>query len=231
MLRRLTEVDRDLLTGDVAAVAQWLLGCHLYRSPDGRQRPDAGGIIVETEAYRGKGDSAAHSARGKTRSNASMFGVAGTWYVYPIHSRYCVNLVTGEPNVGEAVLIRAIEPTLGIDAMARRRQTDHPRRLTSGPGMVCEALAIDRAFDGIDALSAEASLWIETDETPRSFDVVSSPRIGVTSAKALRLRYFVDGNRYVSGRALDHNLPRRGQLSNCVAKWQLGLSRNRKFTS
>lgn len=184
----------------VELVARELLGRILiHDSPAGR----TSGRIVETEAYLATGDSACHSARGRTKRNASMFGPPGRAYVYAIHSRWCFNVVTEPEEVPSAVLIRALEPLIGIPLMQQRRQREKLLELTRGPGRLCQALAIDRALDGCDLTLGE-TLWIEDPpaELPLPTEIGISPRIGVTSAHELLLRYYVRGNKYVSGKRL-----------------------------
>lgn len=179
-------------------VARELLGKWLVR----RDRTGlCAGVIVETEAYLAQGDSACHAFRGRSRKNATMFGPAGRLYVYAIHSRYCLNAVTERRGVPSAVLIRALEPTLGIGSMEQRRGTDQPRDLTRGPGRLCEALEVDRRLDGWN-LTRGDRIWIATPiEPPSNLAVGRSTRIGVTSAGDLPLRFFLVGNRHVSGPA------------------------------
>ncbi len=158
------------------------------------------GRIVETEAYLSEGDDACHASRGRKRRNATMFGPPGRAYVYSIHARYCLNAVTEAVDRPSAVLIRAIEPLAGIDVMQRRRGTDKLRDLARGPARLCQALSIDRELDGHD-LSLGERLWISADgaEDIDSSTIVATPRIGVTSAKELLLRFAVADNRFVSG--------------------------------
>jgi DNA-3-methyladenine glycosylase len=183
---------------DVIAVARGLLGRHLIReSPEGV----ASGRIVETEAYLPENDPACHAFCGRTRRNASMFGPPGRAYVYAIHSRWCLNAVAAPEGIACAVLIRAIEPLEGIDLMQARRGKEALLDLARGPGRLCEALAIDKALDGWD-LTLGQTLWIAANRRglPDDADIAISPRIGVTSAHDLPLRYFVRGNRFVSGK-------------------------------
>jgi DNA-3-methyladenine glycosylase len=186
-------------------VARELLGKALIRKLDGQW---LGGWIVETEAYLAEGDLASHSARGKTRSNAAMFGPPATLYVYPIHAKYCLNAVTENDGVGSAVLIRAIEPVWGIESMRTNRGTDDLRRLTRGPAMLCQAMRVDRSFDATELAGASKVIIAEG-----HFDVTeitATSRIGISSSQDLQLRYFIDGNPFVSGRAADHRTrPRR----------------------
>ena len=175
-------------------VARELLGKALLRKIDGQW---VGGLIVETEAYLSDGDLASHSARGKTRSNASMFARPGTLYVYPIHAKYCLNAVTENQGIGSAVLIRAIEPMWGIEVMKQKRGYDDDRRLTRGPAMLCQALAVDRADDRSDLVSGP-SITIAEAAGSSLPDVVSSRRIGLSKAIDHPFRYYVRDNRFVS---------------------------------
>lgn len=182
---------------DVSVVACELLGkLAIRRSREGF----CIGRIVETEAYLACGDSASHSFRGRTRKNAAMFGPPGFAYVYPIHSRYCMNAVTQSRGCGSAVLIRALEPLWGIEIMQQRRGTDQLLDLCRGPARLCEALAIDRSLDRWN-LTRDARLWIadyDSGDAP-PFQITTSARIGVTSAQDAPLRFFVDASRFVSG--------------------------------
>lgn len=179
-------------------VAQELLGKALLRK-NGKNW--MGGWIVETEAYLSSDDSSSHSHRGLTRSNASMFEHAGTLYVYPIHAKYCLNAVTEKKGKGSAVLIRAIEPVWGIEQMTERRGLADRRRLTRGPAMLCQALAVDRGLDGADLVRG-SEITITNNQRPP--ETTSSCRIGISSAQELPLRFFIDGNWFVSGKASDH---------------------------
>ncbi len=218
---RLTKEDFLNSDGRLAStqqVAKDLLGKRLVRSlisePSGGQPSTLSGIIVEVEAYLASRDTASHSHRGRSKKNASMFAAPGTLYVYSIHARHCLNVVTEPAGYGAAVLIRAIEPCDGTELMALNRKiNDCPsnpqelRALTSGPGRLCEALAVDRHLDGID-LFASDQLWLEDSSMPapkmkRRRRVTS--RIGISTAKEKRLRWFLDGNRFVSGKASHHS--------------------------
>lgn len=156
------------------------------------------GRIVETEAYLSEGDSAAHSVRGRNRKNDSMFGPAGRAYVYTIHARQCVNVVTEGRGIGSAVLIRAVEPLEGMSLMERRRRTDRRRDLCRGPARLCEAFQIGRDLDGWD-LERGRRLWIKEVSAEPSMNIARSPRLGVTSAEDLLLRFFVHHSEFVSG--------------------------------
>lgn len=188
-------------------VAPKLLGCCLVRvTPEGITT----GWIVETEAYLPDNDPASHAARGQTPSNRSMFAAPGTAYVYPIHAKHCFNVATDREGIGSAVLIRAVEPCCGDTVIESRRGTARRVDWCRGPARLCQAFAIDRQLDGRDMTTAE-TLWITQGLSPPR--ISRSPRIGVTSAQESPLRFFVDGNRYVSGRRGDHSSPAVESLS------------------
>jgi DNA-3-methyladenine glycosylase len=179
-----------------AEVARELIGFEFIRqTPEG----PAGGIIVETEAYLADGDPASHSHRGPTKRNQAMFGPPGHAYVYTIHTRYCFNIVTERAGVGSAVLVRAIEPTIGIELMKSRRCRERLLELARGPGRLCEALAIDLRMDGHDLVTSEELIVRRRGKrTDRSVSV--STRIGISSATDLLLRFTMESNRFVSRR-------------------------------
>ncbi|TWT74783.1 DNA-3-methyladenine glycosylase [Allorhodopirellula solitaria] len=200
-------LTRGFFQRDPLLVARDLLGCTLAHRVGGVWR---GGWIVETEAYLSQGDPASHSARGRTPGNASMFAEPGRLYVYPIHAKHCLNFVTESEAIGSAVLIRAVEPVWGLRQMQRVRGTVDDRRITSGPGMLCQAMGVQRDCDGVDALSSRQ--WRVMAGQDVRERIRSSPRIGIRQAAELPLRFFVDGNRYVSGLARLHSRPRRETL-------------------
>jgi DNA-3-methyladenine glycosylase len=173
-------------------VAQDMLGRTLLRrTPEG----DLSGIIVETEAY-GPDDPANHAHRGRTRRNAAMFGPAGTVYVYRIYGMYwCCNAVTGPEGVGEAVLIRALEPVQGIDTMRRNRGVHDLRLLCSGPGRLCAALGITGDLDGAALTVGPLFIGGELSADRR---VIATTRIGITRAADLPWRYYLAGSRFIS---------------------------------
>jgi DNA-3-methyladenine glycosylase len=153
-----------------------------------------GGVIVEAEAYSHE-DPAAHGFRGRTERNASMFGPPGHAYVYRSYGvHWCLNFVCEDVGVASAVLIRALEPTHGLDAMRARRGLDDPRLLCSGPGRLCQALAVTRDHDGL-ALDEPP---FELRPHDRDVDVVAGPRVGITRAAELPWRYGLAGSRYLS---------------------------------
>jgi len=157
---------RDFYTQDTLAVAQALIGMHLVHRVDQQIRI---GRIVETEAYQGPEDLAAHSARGLTPRNAVMFGEPGHAYVYLIYGMWhCMNVVTRPAGLPHAVLIRGIEP------IAEMTEKSH------GPGLLCRALGIDRTQNGVDLLGN--ILWIEASTETQRPRIVSAKRIGIDYA-------------------------------------------------
>jgi DNA-3-methyladenine glycosylase len=153
-----------------------------------------GGVVVESEAYV-ETDPASHSHRGRTRRNASMFGPAGRLYVYRSYGvHWCANVVCDAEEVGAAVLIRALRPTYGLDAMRERRGVDDDRLLCSGPGRLAEALGITGADDG--AALDEPPFELRPHREP--VEVVEGPRVGITRARDHPWRYSLRGSAFVS---------------------------------
>ena len=168
-------------------VAPELIGAELY--VDG-----VGGVIVEVEAY-DREDPASHGYRGRTERNAAMFGPPGRAYVYRSYGiHWCLNFVCEEAGAASAVLIRALEPSYGLDEMRRRREADDPRVLCSGPGKLCQALGVTRDHDSLPLDRPPFEL------RPREQDaeVVVGTRIGITKAAELPWRYSEAGSRFLS---------------------------------
>jgi len=154
----------------------------------------AGGWIVEVEAYHHT-DPAAHSFHGLTPRNAVMFGPPGYAYVYRSYGiHWCLNFVCEPKGSAAAVLIRAVEPTVGLAAMRRRRGLTDERLLCSGPGRLCEALAITGAHNGLALDSRPYELFAR----PSAVEVVAGPRIGITKAADKPWRYGLKGSRFLS---------------------------------
>ena len=180
-------IMRDFFARSVHEVAPDLIGVTFLC--DG-----VGGVIVEAEAYDHE-DPAAHGYRGKTARNASMFGPPGQTYVYRSYGiHWCVNFVCEDEGVAAAVLIRALEPTQGVETMRDRRGLTEERALCSGPGKLCQALAITREHDGL-ALDEPP---FELREREGEADVVRGRRIGITKAAERPWRYTLAGSRYLS---------------------------------
>jgi len=153
-----------------------------------------GGIIVETEAYDHE-DPASHSYAGPTPRNASMFGPPGRAYVYRSYGiHWCLNVACDAEGVGAAVLIRALEPTAGLEIMAARRGTEAPALLCSGPGRLCQALAVTRAHDGLPFDQPP----FELRRGDRPVAVACGPRIGLSRATERPWRFGLAGSRLLS---------------------------------
>jgi DNA-3-methyladenine glycosylase len=187
-------LDRAELPVDTAELACFLIGKMLVRIlAEGM----AGGRIVETEAY-GIGDPAGHAYRGITPRNRALFLERGHAYVYLAYgSSFMLNVSSETSGLGAGVLIRAIEPTIGVTIIDRNRGAQRVRDLARGPGRLCEALSIDRRLDGIDLCQA-GPLWLGSD-SHASGEIGQSKRIGITRAADSPLRFYVRGNWFVSG--------------------------------
>jgi DNA-3-methyladenine glycosylase len=193
-------LSRAQLPQDTVALARFLIGKLVLRAlPEGL----LSGRIVETEGYI-QGDAACHAFNGMTPRNRSLFLRHGHAYVYLAYgTSWMLNVSSEAEGTGSGVLIRALEPLAGMDLMALHRGTEKPRDLLRGPGRVAQALAIDRALDGLD-LTRDKRLWLGTDAvgdgiSPAMIGV--STRIGLTKAADRRLRFFLKGSPYVSGPA------------------------------
>lgn len=193
---------RTFFQEDTVRVAEALLGKLLvHDAPAGRTV----GRIVETEAYLGARDPASHSYSGPTARNASMFGPPGHAYVYFIYGvHHCFNVVTGTVGVGEAVLVRALEPVEGIALMRARRGPCADRQLCNGPAKLVQAMGFERTHDGVDLLAGAIGLFharrFAAVPDLHARDVVQTARVGLTRAQDLPLRYYLRGNPCVSRR-------------------------------
>ena len=180
-------IDRRFFARSVHDVAPELVGATLLFA-------DAGGLIVEVEAYDHE-DPAAHGYRGKTPRNASMFGPPGHAYVYRSYGiHWCLNFVCEEEGVAAAVLVRALEPTHGLDEMRERRRVEDVRKLCSGPGKLCQALGITRDHDGLPLDRRPFELRARE----RDVEVARGPRIGITLAAEVPWRYGLAGSPFLS---------------------------------
>jgi DNA-3-methyladenine glycosylase len=208
-LGRVTLLKPDFYNRDPRQVARALLGKLLIRKT---RRGILAGRIVETEAYLGQSDAAAHSAAGKTARNAVLFGPPGLAYVYFIYgNHYCLNVSCLPDGIPGGVLFRALEPITGIAQMAMARDielkdatalTEIPflKKISSGPGRLSEALGVTRERDnGKNLTSPRSDLHIVNDGY-RVRRIIVTPRIGIVKAAEEPLRYFIAGSLFVSGR-------------------------------
>jgi DNA-3-methyladenine glycosylase len=181
------KLSRDFFARSAHEVAPELIGATLL--VDG-----VGGPIVEVEAY-DQEDPASHAYRGRTARNAVMFGPPGHAYVYRSYGiHWCLNFVCDEPGRAEAVLIRALQPVVGLEAMRARRGVEAERSLCSGPGRLCQALGVTHDHDGL-ALDAPPFELHAREGVP---EIATGPRIGITRAMELPWRYALAGSRYLS---------------------------------
>lgn len=186
---------------NVVQISREFLGKYLMADIGGEV---AGGMIVETEAYSHVGDKACHShLNRRTTRTEVMYRPGGVAYVYKVYGfHYLFNMITNVEDKPDAVLVRAIEPTLGLEVMQRRRNLPEIMpRLTAGPGMLTQALGITKEHYGIPLTTGE-TLWIEDrDETIADADVIASPRVGIDYAgedAALPWRFRIKDSRWTS---------------------------------
>ncbi len=190
-----TKVKNNFFQDSTPEVAKNLLGKILVRVFKGQI---LAGKIVETEAYLDDNDLASHSAIGMTERNKVMFGEPGLAYVYFTYGmHYCFNVVTGEKGKGSAVLIRALEPIEGIELMKKFRNKSDIVNLTNGPAKLCQALKIDKKFNGVD-LKTSPDLFIAESISNSTFEIVRTTRIGIEKSKDLPLRFYIKENKFVS---------------------------------
>ena len=195
------KVERSFYERETLIVAQDLLGCILvHKSEDG----EISGRIVETEAYLGTNDKASHSYSGRhTPRMDPLYQMGGFAYIYQLHGyNYCFNVVTEKAEVPQAVLIRALEPSVGLELMAQHRKIDLStgklKNLTNGPSKLCQALGIDTYLNGIDLCENE---FFITKRGDLKMQVMVTPRININYAeedKDKPWRFLIKGNKFVS---------------------------------
>lgn len=210
--------ERGFYTPSAREVARSLLGHWLLRrTPEGLR----GGEITETEAYL-VGDPACHAYVRETPRNKTMWGEEGRAYVFQIYGAYwCCNAVCGPVGTAEAVLIRAMRPSFGIEEMKQLRPVKADKQLLSGPGKLCQALAIERSLDGADLCEASGPLFIARNPRRDAFcreagPLVTCTRIGLTRGADLPLRFYLEGDANISRRATE------AQIESRVAGWPTG---------
>lgn len=191
---------RDFYDRDPLVVAPQLLNKVLVVRGGSDGVVTASGRIVEVEAYRGLDDEAAHTHRGPTPRTATMFGPPGHLYVYFSYGmHWCANAVTSSAGVGDAVLVRALEPIEGVDVMFEHRiAATQTRDLCSGPAKLCQALSISGAMDGVDLTEETSPIVIVDDGGGVVSEPVQTTRIGLSKSVELPWRWAVPGNPHVS---------------------------------
>lgn len=189
-------LPREFYEKDTITVAKSLLGHVVVRRENGTE---TSGAIVETEAYMGRIDAAAHSYKGKSERTAIMFGDKGFAYIYMIYGMYyCMNVTSGTKHEPEAILIRALEPLSGTQTMKERRKTQKTENLCSGPGKLCMAMDINKRHYGID-LTKSKDFFIEYGQDIQ--DIEESRRINIDyagEAKDYLWRFTIKDNPFVS---------------------------------
>jgi DNA-3-methyladenine glycosylase len=187
------KIGPNFFNKSVAELARDLLGCELvYRSPQGT----TAGIIVETEAYH-QDDEASHSYRGSTNRTRAMFGPPGYTYIYFTYGmHWCLNITAESIGVGAAALIRALEPTHGIQLMKRRRSRDSIYDLCSGPSKLVQAMGITKSDYGKPVFRGKFQLYPRSEAA--NLNTRSGPRIGISKAHNKPWRFWIEGNPFIS---------------------------------
>jgi len=194
MVREMNILQRNFYKRDPAAVAKDLLGKVLVRRLD----PEIlSGKIVETEAYYGENDPASKAYKGRKTFNELMFMNVGKAFIYVVHGNWLLNIVAHAKGGVGAVLVRAIEPLQGIETMQKNRNVRIANGLTSGPGKLTKALAITKELNGINVTKKNSKLFVAEGKS-EDLHICSSHRIGVKTDLPLKLRFFIEGNKFVS---------------------------------
>jgi DNA-3-methyladenine glycosylase len=194
-IRRAATLPVSFFARPAEVVARELIGMEVVSRLQGRLTV---GRIVETEAYLGYDDPASHGYRHRRHAqNEALYGPAGSWYVYLSYGmHWCANLVCGERGRASAVLLRALEPVTGLAVMRERRGGAADRLLCSGPGRLCQALAMTRDQDGRPM--RRSAVTVRAGPEPLTAQVVAAPRIGITKAADWPLRFVVEGSPWLS---------------------------------
>ncbi len=186
-------INLDIFKKNSDEVAKFLLGKELSTVID---FATTGGIIVETESYEGFEDEASHGSIGVTSRNKPLFEEGGIVYVYLNYGMYnLLNIVTGVKNFPSSVFIRAVEPTIGVDIMRRRRGVSNIRDIANGPGKLTIALGIDRTFNYVKVNSSK--IFIKDINYPQ-FEIVCKERIGISKGKDIPRRFYIKGSQWIS---------------------------------
>jgi DNA-3-methyladenine glycosylase len=195
-----SKLPKSFYNRELLDVAKELLGKVFVRNINNKL---LAGIIVEIEAYDGRTDEAAHSFGGITKRNKIMFEEGGLLYVYFIYGiHYCCNVVTGGKGIGNAVLIRGIQPMIGIDEMLNNRfgennfNDKHTLSLTNGPAKITQAFSIDKKNNGADLCGDD--IYLCESNFSNDFEIVTTTRIGIKKSVELPWRFYIKNNPYVS---------------------------------
>lgn len=196
LLSLVSMLDKNFYEKTAIELARELLGKMLIHEA---YSGTAGGIIVETEAYCGIDDPASHAANGPTPRSKIMFGPSGISYVYFSYGMHNLfNIVSDKFGIAGAVLVRAIEPKIGIELMKKRRKTDSVLNLCSGPGKLTTALSITLKENGLNL--RQKPLCVTEGNLVPKYEICSSPRIGISKATEHPWRFFIKGSPFVSAR-------------------------------
>jgi DNA-3-methyladenine glycosylase len=188
-------LPKEFYLRSAVIVAKDLIGKYIFRNTG---KEVLSGIIVETEAYTGRNDPAAHSYNGKTPRNAVMFEEGGAAYVYFTYgNHFCFNVVTCKKGTPSAVLIRGVEPVKGLDIMKKNRGTEDLYNLTNGPGKFTKAFEIERKLNGADLAGNEIYI-AKPVPVQRDFVILKSKRIGITKNADKLYRFYAKDNKFVS---------------------------------
>ena len=193
-----TNLTRAFYDRPALQVARDLLGMRLVRYEDGKR---VGGIILETEAYRGEEDLGCHCKAGRTPRTTVMYGEPGHAYVYFTYGmHWMLNFVVESEGFPAAILIRAIFPTEGLDLIEARRGSQPAKRWTDGPAKICQALQIDKSFNGADLCDPTSQLLVEAGQPILDASVTTGPRVGLNKVpepwKSVPWRFLVAGTDY-----------------------------------
>ncbi|MFP3951238.1 MAG: DNA-3-methyladenine glycosylase [Candidatus Bathyarchaeia archaeon] len=192
-MRQVNTLSKDFYKHDTANVASKLLGKMLFRRLGERF---VGGIVVETEAYYGSKDPASRAYEGRKPYNRVMFEEAGRTFIYNVHRYWMLNVVAHKPGTVGGILFRAIEPTMGVEIMRENRPVRELTNLTSGPGKLTQALSIDKSLNGIPVTENSSQIFLtEGVEVSR---ISTSHRIGVRRDLEEELRFYIEGNQFLS---------------------------------
>lgn len=195
------ELSLDFFKGKCTNIAKNLLGKLLINKTS---EGITGGIIVETEAYIGKNDPACHLSNGFTKRNTPFYNGKGTIYVFKIYRYSNLNIISEYNSYPECILIRAIEPTHGLELMKKRRKTDELMKLTNGPGKLTEALGITKENYNNKKLYNSMISFYNTNL--KNFDTITTTRIGISQARDWPLRYYIKDNPFVSKKSKKKNV-------------------------